>query len=126
MTFQPESPLYVCEIMFLRAENVAVADISDLSCDPSIIAKLNAPNGTLDSKLTYKTHTMRSTLNPTYNSRWIVTGIPETGFTLNIDLMDEDVENGDDHLGNVTIDFSEGASKHPLQHISLHVQPVAR
>jgi hypothetical protein len=58
---------------------------------------------------------MRSTLNPIYNAHWIVTGIPETGFTMNITLINEDSDCTDGQcLGRLLIDFLGKCEKKPI------------
>ena len=49
--------------------------------------------------LTFRTHTERRTLNPVFNEKWLVSGIPSAGFTLSLNLIDEDPGNHDDRLG---------------------------
>ncbi|GJJ13206.1 hypothetical protein Clacol_007457 [Clathrus columnatus] len=85
----------------LKATHVPVSDLSKLSCDPFIRAKLKLVDS--DDTVTFRTHTMRNTLNPVYNSRWIVCGIPSSGFILTLALLDEDVVGTDKKLGKATI-----------------------
>ncbi|KAI0074406.1 hypothetical protein K474DRAFT_1677110 [Panus rudis PR-1116 ss-1] len=57
--------------------------------------------------ISYRTHTVRRDLNPTFDAKWIVAGIPDSGFTLNLKLMDEDPGNHDDQLGKAIIRFPD-------------------
>ncbi|KIJ54279.1 hypothetical protein M422DRAFT_25206 [Sphaerobolus stellatus SS14] len=97
--------LYTCEIIFIRADHAPVADIRTLSCDPYIKASLQAHSrsGYSETSLRYRTQTMRRTLNPVFNSRWIVSGVPANGFTLTINLIDEDTKDSDDRLGRAVL-----------------------
>ena len=101
-----QGPLYVCRFNFLRVDSVPVADLHDLSCDPYIQATLSiGHDSSLDNvqTLTYRTHTVRHTLNPVFNAPWIVSGIPSTGFLLTLWLRDEDPRNYDDRLGKAVL-----------------------
>lgn len=89
---------YTVEITIHRAQHVPVGDISNFSSDPYIYATLypqNPNRGKPDDSLQrqtleYCTHTVRSNLEPIFNCRWIVSGIPESGFVLKLRLRDED------------------------------------
>ncbi|KAJ3532935.1 hypothetical protein NM688_g7348 [Phlebia brevispora] len=100
--------LYVCKIVILRVTDVPVADLHTLSCDPYIQARLSVEDtdGSRDGNpryITYRTHTCRRTLNPEFNASWIVSGIPESGFLLSLNLRDEDPHNYDDDLGKTVL-----------------------
>ncbi|KAH9851614.1 hypothetical protein C2E23DRAFT_869285 [Lenzites betulinus] len=112
---------YTCEIVFNSAKNVPLADLNDLSSDPYILATLtpslpgaSGPNS--DSpppeSISYRTPTVRRSLNPTFNTRWIVSGIPASGFVLTISLRDEDPGNHDDKLGKAVIRFPDPNRDH--------------
>ncbi|KAI0632498.1 hypothetical protein C8Q77DRAFT_1159120 [Trametes polyzona] len=111
----PAPARYTCEIVFHSATNVPLADLNDLSSDPYILATLAPahPNGTAgpdhDSpqSISFRTPTARRSLNPTFNARWIVSGIPATGFVLIISLRDEDPGNRDDKLGKAVVRFPD-------------------
>lgn len=96
-----DETLYVCEVVFLRATDVPVADLHNLSCDPYILATLavDSPSRKTPQAITYRTHTCRHTLNPVFNAPWVVSGIPASGFLLSLRLRDEDPKNYDDKLG---------------------------
>ncbi|TBU61824.1 hypothetical protein BD310DRAFT_919941 [Dichomitus squalens] len=110
---------YTCEIVFHRATNVPVADLNDLSSDPYVNATLTPlHNLTGDAgspsvqSLSFRSQTSRKTLNPTFtNARWLVSGIPASGFALTLWLMDEDPGDHDDKLGRTVIPIpgSEGS-----------------
>ena len=100
---------YAVEITIHRAQHVPVGDVLNFSSDPYIWATLrpqnsikgkpdNSPHGQL---LEYRTRTVRSNLEPTFDCRWIVGGIPESGFVLKLRLRDEDPGQffHDDRLG---------------------------
>ena len=87
---------YTVEITIHRAQHVPVGDILNLSSDPNIRATLYPQNSTqLDDSLQgqvlrYRTHTVRRNLEPVFDCKWIVGGIPESGFVLELCLRDED------------------------------------
>jgi hypothetical protein len=41
------------------------------------------------------------------SGKWVVGGVPKEGFTLQLDLLDEDPGDKDDRLGRVEIDFTD-------------------
>ncbi|KAH9890086.1 hypothetical protein C8Q73DRAFT_793435 [Cubamyces lactineus] len=102
---------YTCEIVFHSAANVPLADLNDLSSDPYIIATLipgtSGPNSKTPQSISYRTPTARRSLNPTFNARWIVAGIPSSGFALSLSLRDEDPGDRDDTLGKAVIRFPD-------------------
>ncbi|KAI0366683.1 hypothetical protein BV20DRAFT_951821 [Pilatotrama ljubarskyi] len=104
---------YTCEIVFHSAENVPLADLNDLASDPYISATLvpSHPGGNSGPKslesISFRTQTARRTLNPTFNARWIVSGIPASGFVLILYVCDEDPGNRDDKLGKAVVCFPD-------------------
>ncbi|KAI0669157.1 hypothetical protein C8Q78DRAFT_1080455 [Trametes maxima] len=112
---------YTCEIVFHSATNVPLADINDLSSDPYVYATLApalsggstrpgpdpGPQGSTLECISFRTFTARRTLNPTFNARWIVSGIPASGFVLTLYLHDEDPGNRDDSLGKAVVHFPD-------------------
>ncbi|KAI0820444.1 hypothetical protein BC628DRAFT_858185 [Trametes gibbosa] len=108
---------YTCEIVFHSARNVPLADLNDLSSDPYLLATLTpgASGPTSDASpspphsISYRTPTVRRSLNPTFNTHWIVSGIPASGFALTLSLRDEDPGNHDDKLGKADIHFPDPA-----------------
>ncbi|OSD07597.1 hypothetical protein PYCCODRAFT_629916 [Trametes coccinea BRFM310] len=107
-------PRYICEIVFHSATNVPLADLNDLASDPYIAATLSptssgasGPKSNTPRSISFRTPTARRTLNPTFNARWIVSGIPATGFVLVVYLYDEDPGDHDDKLGKAVIRFPD-------------------
>ncbi|KAI8978860.1 hypothetical protein BD414DRAFT_516808 [Trametes punicea] len=99
---------YTCEIVFHSATNVPLADLNDLASDPYILAILQpaqpgATGPNTPQSISYRTPTARRTLNPTFNARWVVSGIPASGFVLVLSLRDEDPGDRDDQLGKAVI-----------------------
>lgn len=97
------------EVTIHRAQHVPVGDILNFSSDPYIYATLYPrypTHGQFDNSmrqqvLEYRTHTFRSNLEPAFECRWMVGGIPESGFVLKLRLRDEDPGQffRDDRLG---------------------------
>jgi len=58
---------------------------------------------------------MRNTLNPIFNARWIVSGIPRRGFLLTVTLIDEDTKDGDDKLGRTVVMIPNPQQKSSLE-----------
>ena len=105
---QRNEMLYVCKIVILRVTDVPVADLHTLSCDPYIKATLSVDDTSKSENsapqiISFRTHTCRRTLNPEFNAPWIVSGIPESGFLLTLNLRDEDPHNYDDDLGKTVV-----------------------
>jgi len=106
---------YTCEITIHRATQVAVGDINTFSSDPYVLASLqvgldgNVPPQTL----TYRTKTIRRSLEPVFNCKWIVSGIPASGFTLTLRLRDEDPGEflSDDRLGKAFVRIPDRGDK---------------
>ena len=100
---------YAVEIIIHRAQHVPVGDIFRFSSDPYILVTLypqspthGQPGDSLRQQvLEYRTHTVASSLEPTFEGKWIVGGIPESGFVLKLRLRDQDHGNfiHDDRLG---------------------------
>ncbi|KAI0357325.1 hypothetical protein OH77DRAFT_1475898, partial [Trametes cingulata] len=103
---------YTCEIVFHSATNVPLADLNDFASDPYISATLvpSHPGGAgpkTPESISFRTQTARRTLNPTFNARWIVSGIPASGFVLILYVCDEDPGDRDDKLGKAVIRFPD-------------------
>ncbi|RDL34631.1 uncharacterized protein BP5553_07759 [Venustampulla echinocandica] len=97
---------YTIKFTFHRAENLPMSDLSTRSSDPFIRATLTAPlqkRHKEDPNLVFRTPTIQKNTDPEWNSQWIVAGIPSAGFKLKCRLYDEDAQDHDDRLGNVTI-----------------------
>ncbi|KAI0088095.1 hypothetical protein BDY19DRAFT_951999 [Irpex rosettiformis] len=111
----PKQTLYTCKVTFLKVDDVPVADLNDLSCDPYLQVTLSEDpprDPSHPQLLKYRTRTCRRTLNPQFNEHWIVGGIPESGFLLSLELRDEDPGNYDDDLGKTVLRIpNEGEGK---------------
>ena len=102
-------PRYTVEITIHKAQHVPVGDILNVSSDPYIYATLHPRNFTQGEPdgppqqqvLEYRTHTVRSSLEPIFDCKWIVGGVTESGFVLKLRLRDEDSGQfvNDDRLG---------------------------
>ena len=98
---------YTVEITIHRAQHVPIGDIFSFSSDPNIWATLHPRNSTQPNDscqgqvLKYRTHTVRRSLEPIFDCKWVVGGIPESGFALELRLRDEDPGQffRDDRLG---------------------------
>lgn len=103
----PDAPQgYTLRFTFHSAANLAPGDLSTAQSDPYLHATLKAPGlkrHKEDPDLTYRTRTLRRTLEPEWNESWTVANVPPTGFTLKCRLYDEDSPDKDDRLGNVTL-----------------------
>lgn len=97
---------YTVRFTFHRAENLPVSDLNSRSSDPYIHATLTSPLSKRhkeDPDMILRTPTVHKSVNPEWNTEWIVAGIPSSGFRLKCRLYDEDPSDHDDRLGNVTI-----------------------
>lgn len=103
--------LYTVRIVFHSAQNLPVADLLTLSCDPYVSATITVPthpSASDDPPLTWRTPTIRRTRDPTWNCAWIVSGIPSAGFRLCMKLVDEDPGDRDDRMGKADARFEAG------------------
>jgi hypothetical protein len=99
---------YTVKFTFHRAENLPVSDLSSRSSDPYITATLTSAlpkRHKEDPDLVLRTPTIHKNTNPEWNTKWIVAGIPSSGFRLKCRLYDEDPSDHDDRLGNVTVNI---------------------
>lgn len=97
---------YTIRFTFHSARNLAPADISTASSDPFLHATLKASGVKRhkeDPDLTFRTRTHHTTTEPDWKEEWTVANVPPSGFTLKCRLYDEDAQNKDDRLGNVTV-----------------------
>ncbi|CZT09777.1 hypothetical protein WAI453_007016 [Rhynchosporium graminicola] len=97
---------YTIKFTFHRAKNLPVSDLNSRSSDPYIHATLTsalAKRHKEDPDLAIRTPTVHKNTDPVWNTEWIVAGIPSSGFRLKCRLYDEDANDHDDRLGNVTI-----------------------
>lgn len=99
-------PCFTVKFTIHRAINLPVADLKALSSDPFVHATLKSAlqkRHKEDTDLILRTKTIHRTTDPRWESEWIVAGIPASGFTLKCRLYDEDPNDHDDRLGNVTV-----------------------
>ena len=97
---------YTVRFTFHRAENLPISDLASRSSDPYIHATLTADlpkRHKEDPDMVLRTPTIHKSVNPIWNTQWIVAGIPSSGFRLKCRLYDEDSRDHDDRLGNVTL-----------------------
>ena len=92
---------YAVEITIHRAQHVPVGDLLNRSSDPYIYTTLYPKSPFRQRALDYRTHTIRNKLEPTFECRWIVGGVTESGFVLELRLRDADPGqlSHDDRLG---------------------------
>ncbi|KAF8323714.1 hypothetical protein DL93DRAFT_2069671 [Clavulina sp. PMI_390] len=98
--------LWTVEFTFHGAKSVPVADFPSFTSDPFLACSLAVPahpHFNDDNPLVYRSPTVRAELNPTWEAKWRVAGIPASGFKLVIRLRDEDPSDHDDRLGSLTI-----------------------
>lgn len=104
----PRAPSgYTLKFIFHGATNLPIADINSLSSDPFIRVKLVADiprRHKQDPVPTFRTPTVRRSVNPVWNSEWTVANVPDSGFRLECRVFDEDPVDHDDDLGHVHID----------------------
>ncbi|ELR06005.1 hypothetical protein VC83_06885 [Pseudogymnoascus destructans] len=98
---------YTVKFTFVRAENLPIGDLGTGSSDPCVIATLTShgikPRHKEDPEMRLRTRTIQKDTNPVWNQEWIVAGVPSSGFKLKCRLYDEDANDSDDRLGNVTV-----------------------
>lgn len=97
---------YNVRFTFHRAENLPISDLNSRSSDPYIHATLTSAlpkRHKEDPDMILRTPTIHKSVNPEWNTEWIVAGVPSSGFRLKCRLYDEDPSDHDDRLGNVTI-----------------------
>lgn len=98
---------YTVKFTFVRAENLPIGDLGTASSDSFLIATLTSQGikqrHKEDPDMKLRTRTIHKNTNPVWNQEWIVAGIPSSGFKLKCRLYDEDSNDSDDRLGNVTV-----------------------
>ncbi len=99
-------PGFTVKFTFHRASNLPFADVNTLSSDPYIMAELKTDLRTRhkqDPSMLWRTPTIRRSVEPVWNSEWIVANVPASGFALKARLYDEDPGDHDDRLGNAHV-----------------------
>ncbi|KAI1329219.1 hypothetical protein F5Y16DRAFT_409347 [Xylariaceae sp. FL0255] len=99
-------PGYTVKFIFHRAENLPTADYGTGAADPFVNATLTTSlpkRHREDPDLSFRTRTIRKTLEPKWEEEWIVANVPSSGFRLKCRLYDEDWPDHNDRLGNVSI-----------------------
>ena len=102
------APGCTVKVIFHRAENLPMADLTTFSSDPYISAVITTSLPTRhkeDPPLRFRTKTQWKTTEPTFDEEWIIAHIPPSGFRLKARIFDEDSSDRDDRLGNVHVDF---------------------
>jgi Ca2+-dependent lipid-binding protein len=100
---------YTVEITFHSACNLPVADIHTLAGDPYLHAFIHVrdyANPPDEPPLAWRIPTASRTRNPEWNCKWVVAGIPNSGFLLKIKAVDEDCGGRDDRLGKAYLQLS--------------------
>ncbi|KAK6358799.1 hypothetical protein TWF730_008118 [Orbilia blumenaviensis] len=118
---------YDIVVRFHSVSNLPVADLGNFSSDPYLKIKLgvspkkSTENGWHvkesnssnpgpdpdDPLIVFRTPTHHRTLHPIFSPHtfWVVSNIPETGFSMTIICRDEDPSNKDDGLGKTKIEI---------------------
>ena len=103
----PPAPAgYTVKFTFHRAHSLPFADVNTLSSDPYIMAELKTglvPRHKQDPSMQWRTPTIRRSVEPVWNSEWVVANVPASGFALKARLYDEDPGDHDDRLGNAHV-----------------------
>lgn len=97
---------YTVKFTFHRADNLPMSDLNSRSSDPYLTATLTSTlpkRHKEDPDMILRTPTTHKSVNPEWNTEWIVAGVPSSGFRLKCRLYDEDSSDHDDRLGNVTV-----------------------
>lgn len=106
-------PGFTIKVTFHSASNLPFADLGTLSSDPFVLAQLNTKLHTRhkqDTPIRWRTPTIHKSIEPVWESEWIVANVPSSGFDIKARIYDEDPTDHDDRLGNVHItcdDLSE-------------------
>lgn len=118
---------YVVKFTFIRAENLPIADLETASSDPFLIATLTShgirQRHKEDPLMQLRTRTIHKNTDPVWNQEWIVAGVPSSGFKLKCRIYDEDTNDSDDRLGNVTVEVPNiGESWQGIHEVSYPVK----
>ncbi|EPS41630.1 hypothetical protein H072_4494 [Dactylellina haptotyla CBS 200.50] len=118
------SKTYDIAIRFHSVSNLPVADLGKFSSDPYLKIKLGVSTKKTtesgwhpvketpgpdpdDPVIVFRTPTHHQTLNPIFPPQtfWVVSNIPESGFSMTVICRDEDPSNSDDGLGKTKIEI---------------------
>jgi len=103
-------PGYTIKFIFHEAKNLPPADLNTLSSDPYLVAHLDSDipaRHKEDPDLCWRTPTQRRTLQPKWESEWIVANVPAKGLRLRCTIFDEDPGNHDDRVGDVHVEIGQ-------------------
>ena len=84
---------YTVRFTIHRAESLPVSDLSTRSSDPFITATLTSDlpkRHKEDPDMVLRTRTIHKSVDPEWNTEWIVAGVPSSGFRLKCRIYDED------------------------------------
>lgn len=111
----PAPPGWTLKFTFHRAENLPIGDLSTMASDPYINAILETGIPTRHPKqdpiFSFRTPTLRRTINPEWNCEWIVANVPSSGFELKCRIYDEDIADNDDRLGSAYVEVRDTISE---------------
>ncbi|WWD00363.1 hypothetical protein V866_007275 [Kwoniella sp. B9012] len=99
-------PTYIVRITFHSATNLPIADFGSGSADPFILAQVKTSHKTRhshDPYLRWRSKTIRKSLEPSWESSWVIAGVPADGLDLSARIYDEDPSDHDDRLGKVEL-----------------------
>nr|XP_019047419.1 C2 domain-containing protein [Kwoniella bestiolae CBS 10118]OCF26349.1 C2 domain-containing protein [Kwoniella bestiolae CBS 10118] len=99
-------PTYTVRITFHSASNLPVADFGSGSADPFVLAQVKTSQKVRhshDPYLRWRSKTIRKCLEPSWESSWVIAGIPGDGLDLSARIYDEDPSDHDDRLGKVEV-----------------------
>jgi len=84
---------YTVRFTIHRAESLPVSDLGSRSSDPFITATLTSDlpkRHKEDPDMVLRTRTIHKSVDPEWNTEWIVAGVPSSGFRLKCRIYDED------------------------------------
>ncbi|OCF76720.1 C2 domain-containing protein [Kwoniella mangroviensis CBS 8886] len=99
-------PTYIVKITFHSATNLPIADFGSGSADPFILAQVKTSHKVRhshDPYLRWRSKTIRKCLEPSWESSWVIAGVPADGLDLSARIYDEDPSDHDDRLGKVEL-----------------------
>jgi len=95
---------YTVRFTIHRAESLPVSDLASRSSDPFVTATLTSDlpkRHKEDPEMVLRTRTIHKSVDPEWNTEWIVAGVPSSGFRLKCRIYDEDFVSypSDGHAG---------------------------